>query len=39
MAIFLGKQYLRQSDEPKQTGSNDDPLIDMLKRWDDAARQ
>lgn len=39
MAIFLGKQYLGQSDEPKQADVHDDPLIDMLARWDDAARQ
>lgn len=37
MAIFLGKQYLGQSDEPKQTDANDDPLIDMLARWDNAS--
>ena len=37
MAIFLGKQYLGQTDTPKMTESTDDPLDMLLKRWDDAS--
>ena len=37
MAIFLGKQYLGQSDNPDNGTATDDPLEDMLRRWDDAS--
>ena len=37
MAIFLGKQYLGQKDNPDTGINNDDPLTQILARWDDAA--
>ena len=36
MAIFLGKKYLGQRDDPDIVPSADDPVVEMLKRWDDA---
>lgn len=37
MAIFLGKQYLGQSDNPDGGESGDDPLTEIIKGWDDAS--
>lgn len=37
MAIFLGKQYLGQSDNPRPEEAADDPLIKMLEAWDNAS--
>lgn len=37
MAIFLGKNYLGQRDEPVQEEAEDDVLKEMLARWDDAS--
>lgn len=37
MAIFLGKNYLGQSDNPDLGEAADDPVVKMLKRWDDAS--
>lgn len=37
MAIFLGKQYLGQSDNPGNDAATDDPVVEMLRRWDDAS--
>lgn len=37
MAIFLGKQYLGQSDNPDGGEPGDDPLNEIIKRWDNAS--
>lgn len=37
MAIFLGKNYLGQSDDPDSSEPNDDPLTQLLARIDSEA--
>lgn len=37
MAIFLGKQYLGQRDNPPDDEATDDPLNELMRRWDDAS--
>lgn len=37
MAIWLGKVYLHQRGDEKPENGEDDPLIAMLKKWEEAA--
>ena len=38
MAIWLGKQYLGQTDEPDNTDAADDPLLQLLGDLDEQSR-
>lgn len=38
MAIWLGKQYLNQTDEPDATDPNDDPLMRLLGDLDEQSK-
>ena len=38
MAIWLGKQYLGQTDEPDNTDAADDPLLQLLGDFDEQSR-
>lgn len=37
MAIFLGKQYLGQRDNPGGIEGTDDPVVKLLEAWDNEA--